>query len=75
MIAEKLTLIFWFPPNLFQISNSIANVLYFLAKNPEKQEKVYEEVSKLLPNKDDELPNNFDGSLRYLKACIKETQR
>ncbi|XP_004928105.1 cytochrome P450 CYP12A2 isoform X1 [Bombyx mori] len=44
------------------VANSIAATLYLFAKNPEKQEKLREEVMS-------------KESKRYLKACIKETMR
>lgn len=56
-------------------SNTTAIALYYLAKNPEAQEKVFEEFSKLLPNKDSDLPENYLNDIPYLKACVKESQR
>lgn len=56
-------------------SNSTATALYYLSKHPEKQERVFEEVSKLLPKKDSDLPEKYLNDIPYLKACIKESQR
>ncbi|CAK1551624.1 unnamed protein product [Leptosia nina] len=44
-------------------ANTMLGILYLLAKNPEKQEKLREEVT------------SHSGSKAYLKACIKESLR
>jgi len=56
-------------------SNSTAIALYYLSTNEDAQQKVFEEVSKIVPNKTDHLPENYLNSIPYLKACIKESQR
>lgn len=56
-------------------SNSTAIALYYLAKNPEAQEKAFEELIKVLPDKESDLQENYLNSIPYLKACIKESQR
>lgn len=56
-------------------SNSTAIALYYLAKHPEAQEKVFDEVLKLLPKRDSNLPENYLNEIPYLKACVKESQR
>lgn len=56
-------------------ANSTAIAVYYLAKNPKAQEKVFEEVSKVLPRRDSDLPVNYLNDIPYLKACVKESQR
>lgn len=45
-----------------------------LAKNPDKQSKLYQEIVSVL--KQNELPTSSTlGNMPYLKACVKETLR
>lgn len=46
-----------------------------LAKNPEKQAILREEVMQLLPNKDSEFDEVVFKNMPYLRACIKESMR
>lgn len=46
-----------------------------LAKNPEKQSKLREEVMKVLPHKDSEFDEVAFRNMPYLRACIKEALR
>ncbi|KAJ4434895.1 hypothetical protein ANN_23466 [Periplaneta americana] len=46
-----------------------------LSKNQDKQEKLFEEVQRVLPNKRDPLTSEKLNELKYLKACMKETMR
>lgn len=48
--------------------------MYCLAKNPDVQEKLYEEVQSVLPNKEAITPETLN-KLPYIKAVIKETFR
>ncbi|KAF4531646.1 hypothetical protein B566_EDAN006577 [Ephemera danica] len=54
-------------------SSTAAFLLYNLARNPEKQEKLYEELCRVLPSKDDPLTAEKLDEMKYLKACIKES--
>ena len=54
-------------PKLFEI----AFVLYHLASNPEKQEKLRQECQSIGPHL---TLKNID-KLKYCKACIKESMR
>lgn len=46
-----------------------------LAKNPEKQEILRQEVLKVLPQKDSDFDEQGMKNMPYLRACIKESQR
>ncbi|OXU24592.1 hypothetical protein TSAR_011043 [Trichomalopsis sarcophagae] len=55
-------------------SNSVASVLYQLALHPEKQDILYEEIKRVLPA-DGRFEAGHIDQLKYLKACVRETQR
>ncbi|XP_065723208.2 probable cytochrome P450 12a4, mitochondrial [Drosophila suzukii] len=55
--------------------DTTSGLLLCLAKNPEKQAKLREEVMKVLPNKDSEFTEASIKNVPYLRACIKESQR
>lgn len=46
-----------------------------LCQNQDKQEKLYEELKKVLPNKDTPMTPATLENLPFLRACIKETLR
>lgn len=50
-------------------------VLFQLAKNPEKQEKLRKEIFEKLPNKDSEITAETLKNMPYLRACMKEAAR
>lgn len=50
-------------------------ILYHLAKNPAKQEKVYEEVNRFLPKFSNIITQDILSELKYLKAAVKESFR
>lgn len=57
-------------------SSSISWILYALAKHPEYQEKVHEEIdSILLGREDDTIQWNDLNKMEYLTMCIKEGLR
>ncbi|XP_037910565.1 probable cytochrome P450 12a4, mitochondrial [Hermetia illucens] len=56
-------------------SSAIVSVLYNLAKNPEKQEVLRNELRKILPEKSSPLTPQNMTNLPYLRACIKEALR
>ena len=60
---------------LLQTSFSVANALYYLAKNPDKQQKLFEEILRYVPDKDQPVTSDILNHLKYLKACIKESMR
>lgn len=49
--------------------------LNFLAKNPEKQEKLRREIFENLPKKDSPLDADVMKNMPYLRACMKESAR
>lgn len=50
-------------------------MLYLLAKNPEKQTVLRNELCKYLPEKNSPITKEILSNLRYLKAVIKESNR
>lgn len=49
--------------------------MYSLAKNPEKQEKLREELMKIMPDENTPLTEENMKNLPYLRAALKETLR
>ncbi|XP_054706267.1 probable cytochrome P450 12a4, mitochondrial isoform X2 [Uloborus diversus] len=56
-------------------SHTVGFLLYHLARNPDKQEKLYHEVLKAFPSKESKMSPTVFAELRYLKCCFKESQR
>ncbi|KAK4877763.1 hypothetical protein RN001_010269 [Aquatica leii] len=56
-------------------SIALASTMYQLSQNPDKQQKVFEELQSVLPNPKSDVDNMAQENLHYLKACIKETLR
>jgi cytochrome P450 len=46
-----------------------------LAKNPDKQQELFEEIRRYLPDKEHPVTSDILNELKYLKACIKESLR
>jgi len=55
-------------------SNSLLWLIYHLGRLPHIQEKLYQEVVKVL-GKDGDVTSKSLGKLSYLKACLKESMR
>nr|XP_022296326.1 probable cytochrome P450 CYP44 [Crassostrea virginica] len=53
---------------------SLIFAMYCLAKNPDAQQKVYEEIRGVL-NADEPITGDHINRLTFLKACVKESQR
>ncbi|XP_017144944.2 probable cytochrome P450 12e1, mitochondrial isoform X2 [Drosophila miranda] len=51
---------------------SLVGILLSLAKNPDKQARLLEEINQILPAKDSPLTIENMSNLPYLRACIKE---
>ncbi|KAL7737633.1 hypothetical protein ACLKA6_007741 [Drosophila palustris] len=58
-------------------SMNIILTLAYLANHPQKQQRCVEEITELIPNKDNlkDLDNRTLAQLKYLECVIKETQR
>ena len=54
--------------------NSVTILLYHLATNPAKQESLYQEILKHV-GKEGDLTEQSLAEMRYLKACLQESQR
>jgi cytochrome P450 family 12 len=53
----------------------VVSTLYSLAKNPEKQEILRQEILKVLPTKDTKMDEKSLDNVPYLRAAIKESLR
>ena len=51
-------------------ANTLGSISYVFAKNPEIQQKCYEEIQDVLANKK-EINHETISELHYLEACIK----
>ncbi|XP_046960949.1 cytochrome P450 302a1, mitochondrial [Vanessa cardui] len=49
--------------------------LYHLARNPESQNKLFEELFSLMPEKDAEVTSEILSKAVYLRSCVKESLR
>lgn len=58
-----------------QTTTTFTGCLLCLAKNPEKQAKLREEILQILPEKDSEFTEAAMKNVPYLRACIKESLR
>lgn len=58
-----------------QTSIALASTMYQLSRNPDKQQILYEELERALPQPNSKVTAETQDSLPYLKACIKETLR
>ena len=56
-------------------SHTVAFAMYRLAKNPQVQEKLYQEILGQLPSKESRMDRKTLEKMPYLKAVIKETLR
>ena len=58
-----------------QVSDMVAVILYLLAKNPQAQMKVQEEIDRVLGDGVDVLTPKHLNQLSYIKAVVKEANR
>ncbi|EFA07521.1 cytochrome P450 49A1 [Tribolium castaneum] len=56
-------------------SIAAASTIYQLSQNPEKQQKLFDELQQVLPENDSKIDVSIQDKMPYLKACIKETLR
>ncbi|XP_030378208.1 cytochrome P450 12b1, mitochondrial [Scaptodrosophila lebanonensis] len=56
-------------------SSAFVTILYHLACNPVKQERLRRELNEILPNPNNALTNENTKNMPYLRACIKEGLR
>lgn len=52
-----------------------SSTIYQLAKNPQKQQKLFEELRRVFPTREAEINQNALEQIPYLRACVKETLR
>ncbi|KAH8414281.1 hypothetical protein KR215_002047, partial [Drosophila sulfurigaster] len=56
-------------------TSAVTGCLLSIAKNPEKQAKLREEVLRILPNKNSDFTEASINNMPYLRACVKESLR
>lgn len=61
--------------SLIKTSSTTANLMYHLAKNPDKQELLRNELLNLPLDTNGNLTSSSFLQVPYLRACIKETLR
>ena len=57
------------------VSSGLSMLSYHLAKNPEVQEKVYQEVMEVMERHDGKLDHETISDMDYLEAAVNETLR
>ncbi|XP_043948137.1 probable cytochrome P450 49a1 isoform X2 [Drosophila biarmipes] len=56
-------------------SVAASSTIYQLAKNPDKQQRLFDELQKVFPHREAEINQNVLEQMPYLRACVKETLR
>ncbi|EDW47265.1 probable cytochrome P450 49a1 isoform X1 [Drosophila sechellia] len=56
-------------------SVAASSTIYQLAKNPDKQKKLFDELQKVFPHREADINQNILEQMPYLRACVKETLR
>ncbi|EEB11479.1 cytochrome P450, putative [Pediculus humanus corporis] len=56
-------------------SNTLSTILYYLSQNMKKQEKLFDELKILLPEKNSPFTEDVLNNLKYARAVIKESER
>ncbi|XP_030388533.1 probable cytochrome P450 49a1 [Scaptodrosophila lebanonensis] len=56
-------------------SVAASSTIYQLAKNPEKQKLLFEELQHIFPTPDAQINQHVLEQMPYLRACVKETLR
>ncbi|KAK9872103.1 hypothetical protein WA026_016148 [Henosepilachna vigintioctopunctata] len=57
------------------ISMAVCSILYQLSIRPEEQEKMYEELKRLMPDPETPLTSSLLNEMSYLKSFVKEVLR
>ena len=70
-LAMALTM---FSDGMTSLGPAMVYMLHLLAANPDKQARLFDEVSRLLETDDRVTPEKIEQA-RYLKACVKEMTR
>ena len=60
---------------VFQTGFTLAHMTYLLAKNPDKQETLYEELRRELPPGQPVTHEMLERNLKYLRATLREVNR
>lgn len=61
--------------SILQTSSALVACLYHIAKNPDKQEILRQEIRSILPQPDSKLSSDSLSHIPYLRACFKESIR
>ncbi|KAG8224503.1 hypothetical protein J437_LFUL004985, partial [Ladona fulva] len=73
---KKAAIIDFIAAGIQTLGNTLVFLLYLISKHKEAQERLYEEVCRLMPNgSSDELTHDNLKDAVYLKACIMEAFR
>ncbi|XP_065349768.1 ecdysone 20-monooxygenase-like isoform X2 [Cloeon dipterum] len=68
---KKSSIVDFVSSGMNTIGNTLSLLLYLIAKNPDAQTKLYEEINNLL-EPDEPISAKYLNSARYLKACVHE---
>lgn len=60
---------------LLQISMAVSSILYQVATRPEEQQKIYEELKRVIPDENTPITIQLLDQCVYLKAFVKEVFR
>lgn len=58
-----------------QTSVAATSTIYQLSQNPDKQEKLYNELKQIMPDPRSPVDTKTLEQMPFLRACIKETLR
>jgi cytochrome P450 len=58
-----------------QTSHALTNALIHLSENQDKQEILFNELKKFMPEVDTPVTYDMLNEMKYLRACIKESMR
>jgi Cytochrome P450 len=69
--SEHFTILIIF----FKTSHSLTNLMLHLSANQDKQEILYQELKRLMPDPSKPITTEVLNEMKYLRACIKESMR